>query len=198
LALWHATVHGRAQGFLPSTAKSTRRIMRSVQPPPATPRLWFRRWSKADVELARALWGDAAVTALISRRPLDDGEVRGWLAREIEHDDQHGFQYWPMFLVDGDRHVGCCGLRPYRPRVPELGVHVRRELWGRGYATEAAQAVIAHAFELGIERLFAGHHPDNASSGELLRKLGFTHTHDELYEPTGLRHPSYELRRPHP
>jgi hypothetical protein len=48
---------------------------------------------------------------------------------------------------------------------------------------------------MGIEALFAGHNPNNEKSGMLLGKLGFEYTHDEFYEPTGLQHPSYLLKR---
>ena len=44
---------------------------------------------------------------------------------------------------------------------------------------------------LKIKATFAGHNPANERSRRLLTKLGFTCTHDELYPPTGLNHPSY-------
>ena len=56
-----------------------------------------------------------------------------------------------------------------------------------------SRAVIAHAFATGAKALFAGHHPDNASSRSVLEKLGFRYTHHELYPPTGLQHPCYRL-----
>lgn len=78
----------------------------------------------------------------------------------------------------------------------ELGVHLCFGAWGQGLATELARAVIAHAFgPLDLLALFAGHHPDNRASRRLLLRLGFRHTHDELYPPTGLRHASYLLTR---
>jgi RimJ/RimL family protein N-acetyltransferase len=81
-------------------------------------------------------------------------------------------------------------------RQLELGFHLRPEHWGKGLATEAARAAIAFAFDrLRSEELFAGHHPANAASARTLRKLGFRYSHDELYPPTGLRHPSYVLAR---
>lgn len=95
-------------------------------------------------------------------------------------------------------HAGCAGLRPYRPEagILELGVHLRTGHWGKGLATEAARTVIAHAFnDRGASCLFAGHNPDNQASRRLLAKLGFRYTHDELYPPTGLLHPSYLLER---
>lgn len=163
-------------------------------------RLGFRRWHEQDLELALGLWGDPRVTRLIDARGrLSPDEVRQRLEREIAGEREHAVQYWPMFLLEDGEHVGCCGLRPRAGSglVYELGVHVRSSHWGRGFAEEACRAVIDHAFSrLGASGLFAGHNPDNHASRRLLQKLGFRHTHDELYPPTGLRHPSYLLARP--
>jgi [ribosomal protein S5]-alanine N-acetyltransferase len=157
--------------------------------PRATQRLTFRWWAASDGELARALWGDAQVVAHLG---AVDAAAR--LAAELELAAQHRMQYWPIF--QGDQHVGCCGLRPRAGDVLELGFHLRRAHWGHGLAQEASRAVIAFAFEeLRVGALFAGHHPANEGSRRTLARLGFRYTHDELYAATGLKHPSYELRR---
>ena len=162
-----------------------------------TERLGFRAWSEDDLDLAVGLWGDPEVMKLIDARgKLSEGQVRERLSEEITTEESHGIQYWPIFLLHNDEHVGCCGLRPYDQArgVLELGFHIRSRHWGRGYATEAARAVIVHAFErLGVSGLFAGHNPRNRASRHLLGKLGFRYTHHELYEPTGLEHPCYLL-----
>jgi [ribosomal protein S5]-alanine N-acetyltransferase len=166
--------------------------------PAATARLVFRTWRLEDFELARALWGDPRVTSLIARGPLDDEAVKKRLDDELGFRTAHGVQYWPIFLRATGEHVGCCGLRPRDPekRIFELGFHVRADHWGKGLATEAARAVIAYAFDvLDASALFAGHHPENVASRRTLERLGFRHTHDELYPPTGLQHPSYLLAR---
>ena len=162
-----------------------------------TERLGFRTWSPDDLDLALGLWGDPAVTALIDARgSLSPAEVAERLDQEVATAAAHGIQYWPIFLRDGDEHVGCCGLRPYRPQILELGFHIRSGHWGRGLASEAARAVIAYGFdELDAQGLFAGHNPANQASRHLLEKLGFRHIGDELYQPTGLLHPSYRLGR---
>ena len=159
-------------------------------------RLGFRPWSAADLALAEGLWGDPEVTRLIGG-PFSKEQVRERLAREIATYEEHGVQYWPMFLLATGDHVGCCGLRPYNAaeRVLELGFHIRRAHWRQGYAQEAAQTVIVYAFQvLGATALFAGHNPANEPSRDLLSKLGFRYTHDEYYAPTGLNHPSYLLQ----
>lgn len=164
-----------------------------------TARLGFRTWREDDELLAIALWGDPEVARYIhAHGPPSSAATVERLKQEITIQAQNGFQYWPIFLRDGGVHVGCCGLRPYRPAeaVHELGMHVRPSYWRRGIAVEAAVAVIEHAFsQLGALALFAGHHPENAPSRRVLLKLGFRYTHDELYPPTGLHHPSYRLTR---
>lgn len=160
-------------------------------------RLGFRCWRNDDFPLAMELWGDPEVTSRIGG-PFTPEMVRQRLEKEISQMREHRLQYWPIFLLGADQHVGCAGLRPYRAeeRIYELGVHLRRAFWGQGLASEAARAVIAYAFDvLHAKSLFAGHHPENQASRQLLTRLGFTYTRDELYPPTGLMHPSYLLRK---
>lgn len=162
-----------------------------------TPRLGFRLWSTDDIELASALWGDPEVTHFIDARPrLDAAQIEAKLDAELEMQHQHGVQYWPIFLLENGQHVGCCGLRPkdINAGIFEFGVHLRKPYWGTGLAVEAGHAAINYAFEhLKTRQLFAGHHPENHTSRRLLEKLGFIYIGDQLYPPTGLKHPSYML-----
>jgi ribosomal-protein-alanine N-acetyltransferase len=167
-----------------------------VHVPAATTNLTFRAWRDDDQPLIRALWGDPQITALVGG-PFDAAAIAERLAFELRNQREHGFAYWPIFTHAGD-HVGCCGLKPREParHIHELGFYLRPTFWGRGLAVEAAQSVIAHAFgSLGAASLFAGHHPENHGSRRTLEKLGFRYTHHELYPPTGLQHPGYELVR---
>lgn len=163
-----------------------------------TARLGFRPWQHDDLPLAIALWGDPEVTRFIDTRGrLSETQIQELLDKHISTQCEFGIQYWPIFLLETGEFVACCGLRPYdqAKRVHELGVHIRSEFWRRGFAKEAASAVIDYAFgTLGVAALFAGHNPNNMPSRRLLEKLGFQYTHDEYYPPTGLKHPSYLLR----
>jgi RimJ/RimL family protein N-acetyltransferase len=164
-----------------------------------TRRTGFRAWTPDDLPLAHLLWEDPLVTRYIAAGGrLGPGAVRARLEGEIATLERHGVQYWPVFLLEGGRFIGCCGLRPCgREGTLEFGVHILPADWGRGYASEAGRAVIGYAFgKPGVRSLFAGHHPGNAASRILLQRLGFTYEGDERYEPTGLMHPSYTLERP--
>ncbi len=160
-----------------------------------TSRLGFSLWSADGLALAMGLWGDPRVTRLIGG-PFSRPWVRDRLAREIATQAALGFQYWPIFRLADDAHVGCCGLRPVPDGdgILELGFHLRPEHWGQGFATESARAVIERAFTMGAAAtLIAGHHPENLASRNVLERLGFRFTRTELYPPTGLDHPSYTL-----
>lgn len=162
-------------------------------------RLGFGHWTAERVDLANRLWGDRQVARYITRTGvMTEPEIAARLAREVENGQKHGLQYWPLFMKTDDSFVGCCGLRPYDldRGIAEIGVHLLPEAWGKGYAQEAARAVIDYAFgDLGLQALFAGHNPNNTASAALLQKLGFVRTGEEFYEPTGLWHPSYLLQR---
>lgn len=163
-----------------------------------TERLGFRTWQPDDIDLAVGLWGDREVARFTYAEPPGQVVLEERLAREISMQNEHGFQYWPIFLLDGGVHIGCCGLRPYRleDRIHEFGVHIRPAFWRQGFAFEGGTAVIAYAFDqLGARGLFAGHNPANSASRRMLLKLGFSYSHDEFYPPTGLQHPSYLLMR---
>lgn len=163
-----------------------------------TARLGFHHWRTEDFPLALALWTNPEVTRLIGG-PLAPEQVQEKLAREIESEVKLGIQYWPIFLRATAEPVGCAGLRSYQQTsdIYELGFHLLPASWNQGLAQEAARAVIGFAFEtLGARGLFAGHHPENAASRRVLESLGFRYTHDELYPPTGLMHPSYFLEAP--
>jgi RimJ/RimL family protein N-acetyltransferase len=83
--------------------------------------------------------------------------------------------------------LGGCGVGTVRSTTPEIGYWLGVAFWGRGYATEAARAVIDHAFtDLGHERLEAGARVSNPGSRRVLEKCGFRWTHVALYRVRAL------------
>jgi RimJ/RimL family protein N-acetyltransferase len=98
----------------------------------------------------------------------------------------------PSFLIfertDADpRLVGACGLGRRPSGAVELGYWIARPFWGRGYATEAATALIDIARTLGFTRLEGSHFLDNPASGRVLEKLGF--------QPLGITAPRMSCAR---
>ena len=162
-----------------------------------TTRIGFSKWTSDDLPLAKQLWGDPEVTRYICASGVFSPEdIAARLAKEIDNDLTYGVQYWPIFELASGELIGCCGLRPYNGTIYEIGFHLRPKFWRQGFASEAANAAIDYAFsKLNAEGLFAGHNPKNIASKHTLAKLGFRYIRDEFYMPTGLYHPSYELKR---
>jgi RimJ/RimL family protein N-acetyltransferase len=78
-------------------------------------------------------------------------------------------------ILAEERLIGNCGLRMERPKAleAELGYEIDPRYWGRGYATEAARAMLAYGFkELGLHRIWAACLLENRASARVLAKLG--------------------------
>ena len=162
-------------------------------------RLGFSLWTEDDIIYATRLWGDPAVTRyLVSDGKMTSDEVHERLKQEMNNYRIRGIQYWPIFMKSSGEFVGCCGFRPHGddPHVLEMGVHLVKDHWGKGIATEACKAVLNYAFDqLQVRTLFAGHNPRNLVSARLIKSLGFIYVNDEFYPSTGLMHPSYRLQK---
>ena len=75
-----------------------------------------------------------------------------------------------------DQGIRSCALTRNEAGDAELGYWIAEKRWGRGYATEAARALLATAAGLGHRRIVSGHFTDNPASGAVLAKLGFRRT----------------------
>jgi RimJ/RimL family protein N-acetyltransferase len=83
--------------------------------------------------------------------------------------------------------IGTCGLARLDGAEPDLGYWLGAPYWGNGYATEAARAVIDHAFTgLRTEALQAGARVTNPASRRVLEKCGFQWTGVGLYRVRAL------------
>ena len=88
--------------------------------------------------------------------------------------ERFGFGLWLVVLKADAAPIGICGLlkRDTLPDV-DIGFAFRPAFWSKGYAFEAASAVLTHGREaFGLRRIVAITSPDNASSAALLEKLG--------------------------
>jgi len=72
-----------------------------------------------------------------------------------------------------DDALGFVVLVDRKPGVAELGFFLRPDVQRRGLAREAVAAMVDHAFDRGVRRVFADTDPDNAPSVRLLQALGF-------------------------
>lgn len=138
--------------------------------------------SPSDAAALHALWSTPGV-----RRYLWDGEIiprertDAAIATSADLFERHDFGLWLVRERVDRTLVGFAGIWPFRDSADlELLYGIDERLWGRGYAVEAAQAVIDHAFRmLDLPVIRASTDADNAASVRVLEKLGFTQTRRE-------------------
>lgn len=141
-----------------------------------TRRLLLRGFDPSDAARVERLAGDFAVadTTLEIPHPYLPGMAIEWFATH-----QPKFEAGEMIALaitgrESGELIGAVGLS-IRQRFDraELGYWIGKPYWGRGYCTEAAQAVVAYGFtQLGLNRIFAVHFRRNPASGRVMQKLG--------------------------
>jgi len=78
-------------------------------------------------------------------------------------------------LREEGRLIGTCRINKTSENEAYVGYILNKRYWGHGYATEAAGALMRFGFtELGVHRIYADCHPDNAASIRVLEKIGMT------------------------
>jgi len=97
----------------------------------------------------------------------------------------HGFR---LVHRDSGAVVGTCSFKgPPAAGVVEIAYGVSPDQQGKGYATEAAQALVAYAFSFGEVRVLRAHTlPDATASTRVLAKCGFRHVGDVIDPEDGL------------
>jgi RimJ/RimL family protein N-acetyltransferase len=140
-----------------------------------TDRLILRGFDASDIEAYAALMADPAVTRYLGDgRPLGRPEAWRQLALIIGHWTLRGFGLWAVEERATGALVGRVGC--YEPEgwpACEVGYVLSREVWGRGYATEAARAALGYAYDvLARDRVVSLIHAENAASIRVAKRLG--------------------------
>ena len=168
------------EGVLLDGDLTLRRALRAPRPtlPVHTERLLLRELTDADAADLHRIYGDVETMRFVGRtgQPTRDLEATARaLAFLRRHAELHGFSLWGIDERDGDRLVGIAGLLWVEGHGPEVEAAylIRRDRWGRGYATEALSEVlrIGHR-DLGLERIVALAYPENDPSRRVMGKAG--------------------------
>ena len=139
-----------------------------------TARLLLRPYSLSDVPALVCLAGarEVAATTLRIPHPYTEQDARDFIAKyQSEAGPEKRFAI--TLRADGEL-CGGVGLRvdPSHQHA-ELGYWLGLPFWGRGYATEAARAMLDYGFEvLNLHRIYASYFAHNDPSGGVLRKIG--------------------------
>ena len=168
-----------------------------------TDRLLLRAPVPEDAVALAPMYADPEVMRYVGDgRTLTRSETDRSVRRMIERWEADGFGLFTTVRKEDEAVVGRVGLlvwntdtwepttRAEAANVPsevEVGYTLGRDYWGRGYATEAATAVLAHAFgPLGLPEVVSFTVPANRRSRHVMERLGMTRSPADDFEHPGL------------
>ena len=158
-----------------------------------TARLSIELMSRDDADLLFELDQDPEVMRYInggkmtSRKDLEEKMIP---RMEQYRNTEKGWGLWKVIVKDNAQFIGWILVRPMaffsdQPELEnlELGWRFKQESWGKGYATEAAKAVMqALTNKGGITQLSAIAMPGNTGSINIMKKLGMTYIKTYIHE----------------
>jgi len=141
-----------------------------------TERLIMRMWREADFEEYAELCADPEVMRFLGGKVFDRTEAWRQMASMIGHWYLRGYGIWAVEEKESRRLAGRIGcINPEGWPGFEVGWTLKREFWGKGYATEAARRALEYAFkELDQPHVISLIHADNRGSIRVAERLGET------------------------
>lgn len=119
-------------------------------------------------------------------KPFDEEKTKSWLDWNFENYRKYGFGLWAVTLKETGEMIGDCGFTMQNIHgeiKPELGYHINKEYWRKGYATEAARGCLKWFFShTDFDEVFNYQKYTNLPSRGVARKVGMTFR--EEYEST--------------
>jgi RimJ/RimL family protein N-acetyltransferase len=141
-----------------------------------TARLTLRAYAPTDIPALVRLAGapEVAATTLRIPHPYTEENAQQFIATCQEDSATGTITRFAISLRENPELCGGVGLRlDEAHHHAELGYWLGVAFWGKGYATEAAQAMLDYGFDtLNLHRIYASYYPENVASGQVLRKIG--------------------------
>ncbi len=139
-----------------------------------TTRLLLRRPTVEDVAVLSGLWRDEQVQQFMGG-VLSQQEADARVIDILKRWEDTGAGLWSVCEQGKDEPSGICGLGMFEEEM-QIIYKLFPDIWGRGYATEAATAALAYGFQAWqLERIVGITQEANRASQHVLEKLGMHH-----------------------
>ena len=139
-----------------------------------TKRLVLREYLPGDLEAVHRFTSDPESVRFVTWGPNTMRDTEMFLESWLEEQRVTPRTGWTLAVTEpGGETFGSVGLYRHGPHHAETGFSIRRDMWNRGYATEAAAALLGFGFdELGLRRIWATCRPENTASRRVLENIG--------------------------
>lgn len=156
---------------------------------PTTKRLQLRQWGKYDLHEFSSINSDPAVMKFYPKT-LTKKESDAFANKIQSIIENKGWGFWAVELKYEKKFIAFVGLHEPNDILPctpciELGWRLAKEYWGKGYATEAANAALKIAFEvLNVEAVYSYSSILNKKSQAVMTRLNMFNTHQNFSHPS--------------
>jgi RimJ/RimL family protein N-acetyltransferase len=161
-----------------------------------TARLRLRRFRRGDVDAVFAIIGDD-VAMQYYPKTFNRSDAVQWVERNLRRYRDDGYGLFAVTPKEDDGLIGDCGIIKQSAGgevAMEVGYHFRRDQWGNGYATEAAKACMALAFDtFGSGKVISLIRPENTPSRRVAERNGMKLERQLVHY--GLPHLVYAMKR---
>lgn len=140
-----------------------------------TERLLVRQIDLADLDAMYAVYSDAEAMRWVGEgEPIKREQCEQWILVTQQNYASRGYGMFALLERDSGKIFGFCGLvHPGGQAEPEIKYALRREFWGKGFATEAVSAMLPYgASSFGLTEIIATTAPENTASHRVLTKSG--------------------------
>lgn len=138
-----------------------------------TKRLRLREFDMSDASAFYALNADPKVLQNTGDKPFKTVEEAGQLIVNYDQYKQHGFGRWTVVSQETHEVLGWCGLKKHKEGFVDIGFRFFKKYWGKGYATEAAQACLEYGFnQKHVDEIIGRTSEENKASIRILEKIG--------------------------
>ena len=145
-----------------------------------TERLGLRRWAPPDTAPFAEMNADKEVMRFFPA-PLSSNESENFIDRIEKHFDEQGFGLYAVDELSSEEFIGMIGLQNFDLKTDfspgmEIGWRLRRESWGKGYATEGAKECLRYCFEdLKLNKIFSFTATINLPSIAVMKRIGLNY-----------------------
>ncbi len=140
-----------------------------------TERLIFREYRDEDFNDLFEIIGDKETMAHYDR-PYDEKGCHRWIEWSKENYEKYGFGLWVLMLKETGEFIGDCGITMQNidgEILPEIGWHINKKHWRKGYGKEAATAVRDWGFKnTEFKTLYSYMTSTNVASYRLAEAIG--------------------------
>jgi RimJ/RimL family protein N-acetyltransferase len=164
-----------------------------------TEQLVVRELTKNDFQNWHHILGDQE-TMQYYPRAFDMDKTRSWIDWNLDNYSRYGFGLWAVILKETNQFIGDCGITMQNiygdgNLLPEVGYHINKLFWCKGYASQATKACLRYAFDnITFDEIFSYQKLINIPSKKVAEKVGMS-LREEYADEKNIKTSVYSITR---